>query len=293
MSGSCCVPPGGGSFNPANNSYSGGDSGIAEVPIPGGEFLMGSATSDAQAKDGEGPVRPVGVNAFLMEETVVTNAAFARFISDTGHVTDAERFGWSYVFHLFLPPLRRAAARALPRAQWWRQVPGAFWRQPAGPGSSMVEDHPVVHVSWRDAAAYAEWAGKRLPTEAEWECAARGGLVQRRYPWGDEFSPGGKPRANIWEGSFPDQNTGADGYVGTAPANAFPPNGYGLYNMVGNVWEWCADPFSPADPGSPILRGGSYLCHDSYCNRYRVSARTAATADSSTGHTGFRLARSP
>jgi formylglycine-generating enzyme required for sulfatase activity len=249
---------------------------------------MGSEGRDAHRE--EGPVRAVRVEPFYLEATAVPNEAFARFVTASGYVTDAERVGWSFVFHLFVPPLLRAAARVLPEAPWWRQVAGANWRLPAGPGSTPEPDHPVVHVSWRDGSAFATWAGKRLPTEAEWEYGARGGLVQKPYPWGDRFRPKGPNRANIWEGRFPDHNTQADGYVGTAPVTAYSPNKFGLYNMVGNVWEWCAGLFD-SRPNFAPLRGGSYLCHDSYCNRYRVSARTGATRDSSTGHTSFRLAR--
>ena len=187
-------------------------------------------------------------------------------------------------------------------AEWWIQVSGASWHAPSGPGSSAVGSHPAVHVSWNDAVAYANWAGKRLPTEAEWEYTARGGLEQARYPWGDDFPIGQAARANIFEGTFPTHDTGEDGYVGTAPADSYDPNRYGLYNMVGNVWEWTndwfgtnhakggqVDPTGPPTGTSKVIRGGSYLCHDSYCNRYRVSARTSATPDSSTGNTGFRL----
>ncbi|HVI37219.1 MAG TPA: SUMF1/EgtB/PvdO family nonheme iron enzyme, partial [Gaiellales bacterium] len=180
------------------------------------------------------------------------------------------------------PPTRANAT-----APWWRQVPGASWRAPAGSGSAAQADHPVVHVSWHDAQAYCAWAGGRLPSEREWEFAARGGLEQARFPWGDELTPGGEHRCNVWQGDFPAHNTLEDGYYGTAPADAFPPNGFGLHNTSGNVWEWCAGAF--LQPDLRAMRGGSHLCHASYCNRYRVSARTGATPDSSSGNTGFRL----
>jgi formylglycine-generating enzyme required for sulfatase activity len=236
----------------------------------------------------------------------VSNRRFARFAEATGHTTEAERFGWSFVFWMLLPE-DFPPTRAVAGMEWWRQVHGADWRRPEGPGSSLEgrEDHPVVHVSWSDAAAYAAWAGARLPTEAEWEYAARGGLERRRYPWGDELEPGGEHRCNIWQGEFPHVNTAADGWVGTAPVDAYAPNGFGLYDMAGNAWEWCADWFSPdahvrgprADPAGPpggvgrVQRGGSYLCHASYCNRYRVAARTSQTPDSTSGNVGFRCVR--
>ncbi|MFC9465961.1 formylglycine-generating enzyme family protein [Streptomyces coelicoflavus] len=279
------------------------------VAVPGGPFLMGGDDEDAFPADGEGPVREVAVGPFHIDATCVTNARFAVFVKDTGYRTEAETIGWSYVFGAFVPP--RARHAVLPGrvlgAPWWRAVEGASWSAPEGPGTSFGDrgNHPVVHVSWHDAAAYAAWAGKRLPTEAEWEKAARGGLVRARFPWGDEPTPRGRHRCNIWQGDFPVHNTREDGFLGTAPVNAFAPNGYGLYNVSGNVWEWCADRFSAdwhvpdvpqtrVDPAGPpvgdtrVLRGGSHLCHRSYCNRYRVAARTANTPDSTTGHAGFR-----
>lgn len=281
------------------------------VRLDGGEFLMGTNDPVGFVADGEGPIREVMVDPFYMDETSVTNAEFGRFIKETGYETDAQKFGYSYVFHLFLDPVLKrnllALGRQLLGLEWWFHVEGADWDHPEGPETNLNNraDHPVVHVSWRDAQAYCEWAGKRLPTEAEFEYAARGGLVQKRYVWGDELTPGGKHMCNIWQGNFPEINTEEDGYVGTAPARSFEPNGFGLYNMAGNVWEWVFDRWSPnfhvngprINPIGPpvgerrVTRGGSYLCHYSYCNRYRVAARTANTPDSSTGNTGFRCAR--
>jgi formylglycine-generating enzyme required for sulfatase activity len=235
----------------------------------------------------------------------VTNNEFAAFVDATGYVTDAERYGWTFVFHLLLPddypPTRAAAA-----TPWWRQSEGGDWRHPFGPQSDLdgLADHPVVHVSWNDAVAFCSWAGVRLPTEAEWERAARGGLEGATYPWGDEFAPDGVTRCNIFEGTFPGVNTGADGFVGTAPVDAFQPNGFGLHNVAGNVWEWCHDWFDPmfhrtdtrTNPTGPpdgrqrVMRGGSYLCHDSYCDRYKLSARSSNEPDASTGNIGFRVA---
>ncbi|MCG3757125.1 formylglycine-generating enzyme family protein [Amycolatopsis sp. Poz14] len=265
------------------------------IRLPGGEFLMGTDDPDANPADGEGPVRPVRVAAMRIAATTVTNRRFAAFVKDTGYVTDAERYGWSFVFHLFVPPtVQKTITQAPAAAPWWLPVDGAYWKRPEGPGSAIGDrpEHPAVHVSWNDAQAYCAWSGTRLPSEAEWEYAARGGLVQARYPWGDELTPRGKHRCNIWQGRFPEHNTGDDGFVGTAPAKAFPPNGFGLYQTAGNVWEWCADTFRApdAEPDAHVMRGGSYLCHDSYCNRYRVAARTSNTADSSSGNVGFRVA---
>ena len=250
---------------------------------------MGSEDRDAVPGDGEGPVREASVEPFSIGECAVTNAQFATFVKATGHVTEAERLGWSFVFHAFVDDRRVRVLGSSGDAPWWLGVEGATWRSPEGPGSTIAtrQNHPVVHVSWRDAEAYCAWAGGRLPTETEWEYAARGGLEGKRYPWGDELTPRGVWRCNIWQGTFPQRDLGEDGHVGTAPVNAYRPNGFGLYNVAGNVWEWCADAFGD---GTRVIRGGSYLCHASYCNRYRVAARTGNTPDSTTGHTGFRCA---
>ncbi|MFC0105969.1 formylglycine-generating enzyme family protein [Kibdelosporangium aridum] len=265
---------------------------VGMVLLPGGSFLMGTDDAEGFPEDGEGPVREVTLASFWIDAFAVSNERFARFVDDTGYVTDAERFGWSYVFAGLLPAALRRGAPRPDEAPWWCGVEGAYWRAPEGPGSGLDgrADHPVVHVSWHDAVAYCRWAGTRLPTEAEWEYAARGGLVQRRYPWGDELTPDGEHRCNIWQGRFPTRNTAEDGYRSTAPVDAFPPNGFGLYNMAGNVWEWCADAWR-ADHSAKVMRGGSYLCHESYCNRYRVAARTSNTPDSTVGNLGFRCAR--
>lgn len=269
------------------------------VGVPGGTFTMGERTDLAYPGDGDEPIE-VAVAAFAIEATAVTNERFAAFVDATGHVTDAERHGWSFVFGGLLPddfPDTRGAVGA----EWWRQVFGADWRHPEGPHSTVDDraDHPVVHVSWNDASAYTAWRGSRLPTEAEWERAARAG-TDTVWPWGDELEPGGGHRMNVWQGSFPDRDTGADGWRGTCPVDAYEPNAWGLHNMVGNVWEWTSDRFSDrfsgrlpaASPGDDrlVTKGGSYLCHGSYCRRYRPSGRIGSTADSSAGNLGFRSA---
>ena len=262
------------------------------VALPGGIFAMGSEDDDVNPGDAEGPVRDVHVAPFRISPATVTNARFAAFVKRTGYRTTAERIGWSFVFDRYISPTApvRGTSSAAP---WWVGVDGADWRHPEGPGSAITDrqNHPVVHVSQHDALAYCRWAGARLPTEAEWEYAARGGLEKARYPWGDELTPGGRHRCNIWQGPFPAQDVGEDGFRGTCPVTAYRANGYGLYNAVGNVWEWTADRWSPTGPVDDVaIRGGSYLCHMSYCNRYRVAARTHNTADSTAGNIGLRCA---
>ncbi|WP_306434466.1 formylglycine-generating enzyme family protein [Actinomadura roseirufa] len=276
------------------------------IRLPGGTFLMGAEDAEGYRADGEGPIRTVELHPFQIEATTVTNAQFAAFAKATGYTTEAERFGFSFVFEGFLTEENARASEIVHAAPWWRATPGAFWKRPEGPDSSITsrQNHPVVHVSWHDARAYCDWSGTRLPTEAEWEYAARGGLEQRRFPWGDELTPGGRHMCNVWQGDFPHVNTGEDGHLGTAPVKSYRPNGYGLYNTVGNVWEWCADWFSPTfhrtaprdnptgppDGSARVMRGGSHMCHASYCNRYRVAARSSNTPDSSAGNIGFRVA---
>lgn len=267
------------------------------VLVEAGPFRMGSADADRNPGDGESPVRSVEVPAFRIDPACVTNAEFAAFVQETGYVTEAEEFGWSFVFGGLLEPELRQASRKPPGTPWWRAVERACWSAPEGPGSSVTErgDHPVVHVSLRDAEAFAAWCGMRLPREAEWEKAARGGLDQARYAWGEELAPGGEHRCNIWQGAFPLRNTLEDGFLGTAPVRSFPPNGFGLYEVAGNVWEWCSDRWETGGAASltgdvRVMRGGSYLCHDSYCNRYRVAARSSTAAEDSSGNKGFRLA---
>jgi len=274
------------------------------VCLDGGPFLMGSPDGTYPG-DGEGPVREVTLSPFWIDAATVTNKQFKRFVDATGYKTEAEGFGWSFVFHLLVPEaVMGKLKKQVQGLEWWLKVPGANWKRPFGRGTDIraIMDHPVVHVSWADAAAYCQWAHKRLPTEAEFEYAARGGLVQQRMPWGEELTPDGEHRCNIWQGQFPVENTAEDGFVGTCPARHYQPNGYGLYNMAGNVWEWCADwwspdfhidgprenPAGPADGTARVIRGGSFLCHDSYCNRYRTSARTHNTPDSATSNMGFR-----
>ena len=293
--------------------------------IPGGAFQMGSDRHYPE----EAPVHKVSVRGFWMDPRTVTNREFARFVEATGHVTLAERPANPDDYpgakpEMLLPSsvvFRKSAGPVDLRnhLNWWTYVPGADWRHPRGADSSIegLQDHPVVHVAFEDAEAYARWAGKELPTEAEWEFAARGGLEGATYAWGDAFMPGGKPMANTWQGEFPWQNLLEDGFEWTAPVGSFPPNGYGLDDMAGNVWQWttdwyqhhsqirqtCCTLYNPRggdlekslDPRTPdvriprrVMKGGSYLCAPNYCQRYRPAARMAQAVDTSTCHLGFR-----
>jgi formylglycine-generating enzyme required for sulfatase activity len=279
------------------------------VKLDGGSFVMGTDTDEGFSADGEGPARKVHVDEFYVDQYPVTNEQFGEFVRATGYRTDAERYGWSFVFAGHLSDSQRASlvADTVASVPWWCQVYGADWRHPEGPDSAVADrlHHPAVHVSWNDAAAYARWAGKRLPTEAEWEYAARGGLEQKLYPWGDELTPDGRHLCNIWQGEFPVLDLAEDGYSAPAPVDAFPPNGYGLYTITGNAWEWCSDWFDPTyhvlatrnNPVGPprgaakVIKGGSYLCHKSYCNRYRIAARSSNSIDSSTTNMSFRCVR--
>jgi sulfatase modifying factor 1 len=296
------------------------------VYIPGGEFSMGS--DDPAFKDAQ-PIHRVSLKGFWMDKTEVTNGDFEKFVKDTGYVTLAERTPRAEDFP-GVPPENLVAGSVVfsppsspvplnDHLQWWAYVKGANWRHPDGPDSSIKgrEKHPVVHIAFEDALAYAKWSGKRLPTEAEFEWAARGGLDRKKYTWGDEFAPDGKFRANSFQGRFPDQNTGADGFVSTAPVGSFEPNAFGLFDTAGNVWEWCSDwyrsdyytklaaegvadnPMGPAtsdDPSEPgvakrVMKGGSFLCTDEYCSRYMPGGRGKGAPDTGTNHLGFRLVR--
>jgi len=284
----CCTPGRGPRERPpaAGAVAFGEDRTGGMIQLEGGAFRMGSGDLWAYPDDGE-TARQVVVGPFRIDPYAVSNVRFGEFADATGYVTAAERYGWSFVFGGLLPddflPTRGVAA-----APWWRQVEGADWRHPEGPHSDVGErvDHPVVHLTFDDALAYCEWAGARLPTEAEWEFAARGGLEGKVFPWGDELEPGGEHRMNVWQGAFPAENSCADGFYGTCPVDAFPPNGYGLHNVTGNVWEWTADRCGSGE--LRVQKGGSYLCHASYCRRYRVAARQGNERDSSTGNLGFR-----
>ncbi|XP_033822697.1 formylglycine-generating enzyme [Periophthalmus magnuspinnatus] len=273
------------------------------VLVPGGEFLMGTDSPGVPA-DGEGPQRLVHIDPFFMDVQEVTNRQFQSFVNATGYVTEAEKFGDSFVFEGILSEaVKHEISQAVAAAPWWLPVKGANWRRPEGKDSNIIDrlDHPVLHVSWDDAVAYCSWLHKRLPTEAEWEFACRGGLKDRLYPWGNKLTPKGQHYANLWQGQFPSENTGEDGFVKTSPVMSFPPNGFGLYDMVGNAWEWTSDwwtvhhttdrqsnPTGPASGSDKVKKGGSYMCHKSYCYRYRCAARSQNTPDSSSSNLGFR-----
>ncbi len=311
---SCCVPGRVGAPALSDEPPAGGlSSGIGAksakiipaVAFEGGRSFVGTDDPEIQI-DGEGPKRSVKLQPFSIETVTVTNDRFAEFVAATGYRTEVERIGWSAVFVGLLPEGHPDLHLGAPETPWWIRVEGACWNQPEGPGSDFAAraDHPVTHVSWNDAVAFAAWAGGRLPSEAEWEHAARGGAGDRRFSWGDEEPDDDRIYCNIWQGEFPGRNSCADGYYGTAPARSFAPSPAGLYNLEGNVWEWMADPFrvrslsrqaklrteQAAASRQKVLKGGSFLCHKSYCYRYRIAARTAASEDSSASNVGFRIA---
>ncbi|QHK22107.1 SUMF1/EgtB/PvdO family nonheme iron enzyme [Pseudarthrobacter psychrotolerans] len=284
---------------------------LPQVWVQGGSFLMGDAWGEGYGTDGELPLHRVRVDSFQMDQTPVTVQEFARFVADADYLTVAEHLGSSAVFHMACAAEPEDILGFSRETPWWLTVRGANWRQPfgaagarAGDPSSELSEHPVTHVSYRDAVAYCLWAGRRLATEAEWEFAARGGLEGARYPWGNELMPHGETQCKIWQGTFPWNSTHPHGSMATAKVSSYPPNDYGFHDMAGNVWEWCQDWFSPTFYGEPaasranplgpgrgekkVMRGGSYLCHESYCNRYRVAARSSSLPDSSSGNLGFR-----
>lgn len=264
------------------------------VLIPDGKYQVGTDEIVIEA-DKEGPSRQVSLKSFYIDKFEVSNVDFAKFVNATGYKTEAEKFGDSFVFLLFLnETLRnRYVDYRVVQAPWWYKVEGTNWRHPFGPDSNIKDqmDHPVIHVSWNDATAYCKWKRARLPTEAEWEVACRGGKKNTKYPWGDKLFPDKKYMANIWQGSFPNYNSAKDGFIGTNPVHLFPPNGYGLHNMAGNVWEWTQDYWTSQKSPERVKKGGSYLCHRSYCYRYRCAARSQNTEDSSAGNLGFRCAK--
>ena len=303
----CCLPAREAGSAPAETSRPAAQGALTvddfeAVLISGGSAMVG--TKKAMIKDdGESPLRRKMLRPFMMSSTTVTNAQFQTFVEATGYVTEAERIGWSFVFWSDVPK-NFGPTQGVPGVNWWRKVEGSNWKAIHGPGSeaAVLPEHPVVQVSYRDALAYADWVGGRLPSEAVWEHAARGGLGDVKFPWGDQspndtdFTP-----CNIWQGSFPHVNSARDGYAHTAPAKAFAPNAYGLYQMVGNVWEWTSDTYRVKSlksqvkkrleqmKGFQLSKGGSYLCHKSYCFRYRIAGRSGTSPDSAAPHHGFRV----
>jgi sulfatase modifying factor 1 len=266
--------------------------------IPAGEYFIGTKKPVFVA-DGEDPERQVSLNAFYIDVHEVSNRRFDDFVKETGHITEAEAFGNSFVLQSLIKnsDVLSQVTQAVVASPWWVPVNGSNWRHPEGDGSSIdgKMEHPVVHVSWNDAVAFCAHAGKRLPTEAEWEVACRGGLRDRLYSWGNKWMPNGQHRANTWQGEFPTRNSGDDGFIGTAPVSAFPPNKYGLKQMIGNVWEWTSDSWSvggQTNPNEKVKKGGSFMCHKDFCYRHRCAARSQNTDDSTASNLGFRCARS-
>ncbi|XP_028397429.1 formylglycine-generating enzyme-like [Dendronephthya gigantea] len=276
------------------------------VLLKGETFLMGTDNPKI-VSDGEGPARAVKLGAFHMDQYEVSNHDFGIFVNKTGYVTEAEKFGTSFVLESKLnEDIKRRITQAVAGSPWWLPVEGANWKHPEGLGSSIMSrlDHPVLHVSWNDAMAYCTWLGKRLPTEAEWEFACRGGLQKKMFPWGNTFKVKGKHQCNTWQGDFPSSDKGEDGHDGPAPVWTFKQNNFDLHNMVGNVWEWTADwwgirhtkefyenPVGPSFGKDKVKKGGSYMCHKSFCYRYRCAARGKNTPDSSASNLGFRCAK--
>ena len=282
------------------------------VTIPKGNYLIGTNHKDGFLQDKEGPQVEISLEAFEISQTTITNEEFHLFVKETGYVTEAEKYGWSYVFHYFLTTEEKNKAIEIPGLNWWYGVQGANWKHPEGKKSTILDrlDHPVVHISRNDCLAYCKWSDTRLPTEAEWEVAAKEGTAFELYPWGDDFLKDGLYQCNIWQGNFPLTNTLEDGFSNTAPAQHYESNGYGMYQMIGNVWEWCLNPqgidlldfkelgsdyfkqhFQEIDEKAYAIRGGSFLCHESYCKRYRIAARNGNTGDSSSNNMGFRVVR--
>lgn len=306
-----CCPIFNGEFYPRKNESvmeSTDTSFLDMVLLKGGEFFMGAGSGryDKFSDSCELPARKVNIDSFYMSRYQVTNASFSKFVSETGYRTDAEVIGWSYVFFKLLSPKKKREVSNVPQdTPWWYPIDGACWKEPEGVGSNLSGrgTEPVVHVSWNDAKAFAKWVGGDLPTEAQWEYASRGGLEGYTFPWGNELVPDGKHMCNVWQGRFPGLNTALDGYVGVSPVGSYESNGFGLYDTIGNVWEWCRDSFDPnyhritpninpcfnGDTALKSMRGGSFLCHVSYCARYRNSARSSNIHNATSSNIGFRI----